>query len=61
MSCEVLDVDEAIGVGDRGLGAVGAEVVGYCFGGGGGGEGVGDGEVEGEIFYITGIVFELEL
>lgn len=35
--------------------------MGDGFGWGGGGEGVGDCEVEGEVFDVAGIVFELEL
>lgn len=61
MTCEICDVDKAICVCDGDLGAVGAEVMSDGFGRGGGGERIGDGKVEGEVFDVAGVVFELEL
>lgn len=62
---DVGDVDEAIFVGDGDLGALRTELTGYGFllgvAVGAGGEGVCNGKVEGEVFDVAGIVFQLKL
>ena len=64
MTRHVANVDEAVLVSDGGVGAIGFQVLGYGFGLLGRGcvvndNCVGDGEVEGEIFDVAGVGFEL--